>query len=116
MKLSLQEKIDADMPLNIGELCKATDYSRRKMKQINPPMVAGKCRLSNFKQHEQSIQAPRYATALPASVESVSRPQSALDKLREQQQSHDRQVASRHPEVSPALSCALRTLLSDNGT
>jgi hypothetical protein len=47
-RLSLQEKLDRDMPLNKSELIEATGYGWRAIKRINPPFVCGKIRRSDF--------------------------------------------------------------------
>ena len=55
MKPSLQEKIDRDMALNVSELMEATGYGRVQIKRINPPLVCGKIRLSDFWRHHAKL-------------------------------------------------------------
>ena len=55
MKPSLQDKIDKDMALNASEIMAATGYGRRAIKRINPPLVCGKIRLTDFWRHHAKL-------------------------------------------------------------
>ena len=101
MKLTLQTKIERDLPLNIGEICQATGYSRYKIRLINPPMAAGKCRLSRFWKHESEIAKPRYVingdiTEGYAAAAESSDLQTTVRKLRGLLPKHAQQGACNH--------------------
>jgi hypothetical protein len=55
MKPSLQDKIDKDMALNASEIMATTGYGRRAIKRINPPLVCGKIRLTDFWRHHAKL-------------------------------------------------------------
>lgn len=98
MKLTLQTKIERDLPLNIGEICQATGYSRYKIRLINPPMAAGKCRLSRFWQHEAEIAKPRYDLTVTPEAAAESRDlQTTVRKLRGLSPTHALQAACSSP-------------------
>jgi hypothetical protein len=55
MKLTLEEKIARGLVLNVTELMRATGYGRVQIKRMNPPLVEGKIRLSDFWNHVHSL-------------------------------------------------------------
>lgn len=55
MRPAIQDKIDRDLALNVSELMAATGYGRRAIKRINPPLVCGKIRLTDFWKHHAKL-------------------------------------------------------------
>ena len=53
--IALWEKAERDMALNLTELMAATGYGRAAIKRMNPPLVCGKIRLSDFWEHVNGL-------------------------------------------------------------
>lgn len=83
MKLTLQEKVERDFPLNKSELSRATGQSRIALQRQRIPYVGGKITLSEYKRHREKLvnesaeaakatQFPTKAAALPWTVAGLS--------------------------------------------
>ena len=102
MKLTLQTKIERDMPLYLGEIAKATGYSRfalRKLGLTQRGLPGGKIRLSDFWRIVQSqidqnyIKLAQVVTRAPASTELIDDLRSIADRRREPRRSRVRLAA-----------------------
>jgi hypothetical protein len=83
MKPSLQEKIDRYLALNASDLMAATGYGRRAIKRINPPLVCGKIRLSDFWRHHAKLGVQeKTVTTTAISLEPPSDLQSIMAMMR----------------------------------
>jgi hypothetical protein len=93
-RLTLQEKIDRDMPLNKRELMAATGYGWRALGRINPPFVCGKIRLSDFEWHTYYRAGIYESKEAGASPEPSNDLRSIADSMRAPRKSNDQPDAS----------------------
>lgn len=93
--LTAQEKADRGMALSISELCQVTGYGRRKIEadiKDGLPLHRGQIRLNRYWDWVEA-QNPFVRPPELSLTEPMNGQQSALDKLRALQQSHDQQAA-----------------------
>lgn len=111
MKLTLEEKVKIDRPLNIGELARASGFSRFELTKLGIRKrdlpVPGKMRLSVFekKYHAGEFEPPKLKHESLAPLNDL---RSIVDKLRAPRRSNVLQAASRRREQRPLRSSELQ--------